>query len=384
MKIEKPFQPIRVESVEEHERILKDKLLDIELEYVDQIFLKKIPTLDKEVNVDDITKLIPEYTQILSDIREYVNWGKNKEKILKNISDFYHQDYEHWIEKTKELIKKEVEELKKDEKIEGDHEENKNIAGLIDFSMESNKGHLLPGSDITDNDPCLEVHFESFYKQKGDNKTNLLSVRDSFNKIALEIVDKHPETKAVVGVSWLMDALGENFGFKIYNRNFNKNLQGQFWPQFIDKDGQIKNEEVSKFLETGEPPYRVAAGAMMTEDFLKKYLPKERRGKIVLKELNLEISNEIKKESVLVKALFENWEKTTEEDIEKVIYGCRILNEFTKTELGKGFIQHLKDFKHNGESLDKLKTDTISKAYIEVLNKFIDNLRYLNKEVTIE
>ena len=64
--------------------------------------------------------------------------------------------------------------------------------------------------------------------------------------------------------------IAKRIGFTVIDRNSKMGLGGQFWGQFINSNGQIDNERVSKFLETGEPPYRVSTGIIMVEDFFEK------------------------------------------------------------------------------------------------------------------
>jgi len=49
--------------------------------------------------------------------------------------------------------------------------------------------------------------------------------------------------------------------------------------KFIDKDGQVNKKRFEKISgTTGEFPYKVSAGYMMTEDFLKKIFAGKREG----------------------------------------------------------------------------------------------------------
>ncbi|MEI8270218.1 MAG: hypothetical protein WCG45_02520, partial [bacterium] len=217
--------------------------------------------------------------------------------------------------------------------------------GLIDFGMDSNLGNILPGSGISDEDICMQIHFEDFFKQQNSDVKNLFS-SNSLEKLALEIVEKHPETKAVVGKSWLMDtAIAKRIGFKVYNRNFDiKENIGSFWGQFVDSNGQIKNNDVLKFLETGEPHYKIAAGAIMVEDFLGKYLPEERKGRISLKEQTEESREFIKDYNRITKAI-EKWDEISFDELFVVLNSSISFSNYFKTPNGIEYINFFRKAK---------------------------------------
>lgn len=397
MKLENILRPIKSDSIEGHEKELQNKMIEIELQYVDKLFLKKIPPLCEDLKVDNIHDLVSKYTEIPPKIMEYQQGKSNEEellvlveKILNNISDLYHKDHEHWIEKIEELVGKELEKYKNLEKKENqdiNYNNLENKAGLIGFGMETNLGHLLPNSGISDEDFCLQIHFEDFYKQqKGDIK-NLFS-SNSLEKLALKIVDEYPETKAIVAKSWLIDTpLAKRIGFTVYNRDFDiKGFSGTFWGQFINSNGQIKSDEVSKFLETGKPKYRTAAGAIMVENFLKKYLPEDRRGKIILKEVKPgleEFNEQLKKEGKIFESILANLDKISEEEIEKKIFECEIINGFLKTKHGEGFIELIKGLKRRGKSAEDIKNENLLIKYKKSINEYINKLKFTDKEVII-
>ena len=50
---------------------------------------------------------------------------------------------------------------------------------------------------------------------------------------------------------------------------------------------------------------------MKTEDFLRKYLPKERRGKVILKEQDPEITDKLDREQELIGQIEIDWDNMT-------------------------------------------------------------------------
>jgi hypothetical protein len=160
--------------------------------------------------------------------------------------------------------------------------------GLLQFNVYHHTEGLERYS-ILPEDELLEVHLEAAYTSGAPMSSLLTTMRDSFSKLAETIVDSHPRAKAVVGTSWLVShPMAKRFGFqKVEDREVSQNRPST-WFQMIDKDGQINASRLKEMLETGELPYKASFGLIPTEDFLRRYLPPERRGKIVLEELNPE------------------------------------------------------------------------------------------------
>lgn len=393
MKLESVLRPIKSNSIEGHEKELQDKMIEIQLEYVDKIFSKKISPLSKESKIGNIQDLVSEYTEIPdkimrnkpgSDGRELLAL---KEKILNKISDLHEKDHDHWIEKSEEFVNKELKEYKnKETKENRDNDYPEKRAGLISFNIGTNFGRVLPDSGISNEDICLNIHFEDFYKQqKGDIK-NLFS-QNSLEKLALKIVDEYPETKAVVGESWLMDTpIAKRIGFTIYNRDLEFS-NGPFWGQFIDSNGQIKNKEISKFLETGKSPYRIAAGAIKVEDFLRKYLPQEKRGKIKLRESTQESLDFIKDLNRIINELNDKWDSLSFDEIVALMNSNTIFANYFKTSDGKAYIDIFKKAKELNLKKNEIhfiqyeNKDEIKKKF----DKYIEANRnkYTEKEVVI-
>ncbi len=403
MKFEEFKKPIETQSIEEHEKILEEKMTKIQLQYVDRLSQGKILPINKtiegdNIDVKDLSVLFSRCTWIPEELKhQYDNriggeFDKNarnlfQRKIMDNISVFFKEDHKNWIEKTEEFIKNEIEKLGPiQKKEEQDNNQDTRKVGLIEFGIEDNLGELLSKLDMKD-DRYISIHFPEFYKQKKDGIKNLFSVNsiDSFKKLALKIINDYPEAKAVVGESWLMDTpIAKRIGFIVSDYSSRRKLGGQFWGQFINSDGQIDNERVSKFLETGIPPYKVSIGIIMVEDFLKKYLPEDRRGKIILKDLNQNFNNEeFEKEIEIANKVFENWDKSTEEDINMVFCENKILGDFLKRKKGEGFDLLLKNFKKDKKIKEEVKEDKKFIEYRKFFLQFINEKKFINKEVII-
>ncbi len=125
MSIEGITQPIRVDSVEEHMEILKDRFVDIQLEYADRVFSKKIPPTTEELDVSSLEKtivnLVPSILQELKksykarmgDKFNEESYKLFQQKTLDDIYLLYQTDKKNWINRTKQLMKEELEKIGK-------------------------------------------------------------------------------------------------------------------------------------------------------------------------------------------------------------------------------------------------------------------------------
>jgi hypothetical protein len=152
-------------------------------------------------------------------------------------------------------------------------EEKDEKFGLITYKIENGKDNkyesILKKLNFDEHDEAISIHIDEAYKNEGK-----LDFKEGFSKLALKIKNDFPYVKAVIGRSWLMSLpIADKLGFnKIDDVDIPEN-QFDTWLQFIDKDGQVSKKRFEKLLQTGEFPHKSAAGYMMTEDFLKKYLP---------------------------------------------------------------------------------------------------------------
>lgn len=133
----------------------------------------------------------------------------------------------------------------------------------------------------------MEIHLDSAY-EKPEANIGLAAIKKDLATLAEYIIDNVPETEAVVGTSWLIDAIGEKFGFTKIKGHQPKESDFSSWLQFISKDGEIDQKRAEKMLATGEMPFHSVSGYIKIEDFLNRYLPDNRRGKIKLRKINQE------------------------------------------------------------------------------------------------
>lgn len=421
MNLEKLNQPISSESIEQHEQMLTDKIEEIKLQYVDRVFSKEIPPLEDKIDkgteyeidlpIDNFDYLLERYTSVLSelarsDITQKRNINMNLEPLLydqllekyqNEITKFHHEDRSHWVERTMKLLsekRKEVENLKQTGAINNNEDESLDLderhgkAGLINYDVNDGYKYRFKDSeipvDIENKDTCIEIHFDPLFKKSlKDTNINIFS-SNSLGQLAIKIVDRFPETKAIIGESWLMDTpIAQRIGFKIYKREKYNKLPS-FWSQFINSNGQVDNARVKQFLETGEAPYSVALGAIDTVEFLKKYLPKEYRGKIILREINPNIKEEWFESKKAVKSIFRGWDESNEEEIKKLINDNPIIKKFDSTTFGEHFIDFILEQKKNGKLASEISIDPRLVKYKSSFDLFINDIEFIDKEVIIE
>ncbi len=160
-------------------------------------------------------------------------------------------------------------------------------------------------------DHFIEIHVTDFYKSEEKN-LGIELIKKELGIIAENIIDKNPETVAVIGKSWILDTpLADKLGFRRVKNKTNKQNDFSTWSQFINKDGQINQQRLDKFLKSGELPYKSVTAYIKTEEFLKRYLPNSRRGKIILKEIDKEQRDFFEKTGTIK----ENWTKALENNI---------------------------------------------------------------------
>jgi hypothetical protein len=411
MNPEKFTQPIVAESVGEHENVLQNRLAEIQLEYVDRLFQRKIPLPERfaeGVEPKDLYDLLSRYTSVLSKLMGYhVRREESQGVILlpdmydsvekefaDKITQFYQNDHGLWIEKTMHLLSEEH--LKAESKSVNTQEEvvqgeenrnNRGEAGLIHFVVHPVHDWFkdFKDVDIQKDDFCMSIHLESLFKKTLTGETNNIFSSQSLEKLALEIVDHFPETRAIVGRSWLMDTpIAKRIGFTVYKNEYDLYENNpSFWGQFLNSTGQVDAERLAQFLETGKPSYVVSTGVITVEDFLRKYLPKERKGEIILKEVDRQFAHKHKQDMKILKEVGDKWDSLSNDQIKSVFDRLPTIQEFMKEKHNDGFLVTLLKFKDDGLSKDQVdkKMDEI---FGRAFKDFIKKKSFEDKKVIID
>jgi hypothetical protein len=287
----------------ERKRILLERITQISLVYADKKFNETKENENSYKFSDAVKNFTPLENIILKPVfqLEEFDFKKYKEKVDIFLKDFYIEiDFIYNsagldLDQIQNLINLKINSIKK----------YLDVENLKEWESTTKEGDLnvLKFNDITNIqadaeenyqdleklgfskfDHFIEVHVEDFYNSKQSNLGPEL-IKSDLKLIAEYIIDKKPETAAIIGRSWLLNTpLASRLGFKPIEDNKTKQNDFSTWLQFIDKNGEINQKRFNQFLKTEELPYKSVKAYILTEDFLKRYLPESRKGRLILKK----------------------------------------------------------------------------------------------------
>lgn len=403
----------KVESQDKKERQEKlfKKIEEISFVYANEEYKK-----EKEKNSEyKFSKAVKNFTPIeniiiqLTNRLEGFNFSENKEKIdlffeklYQEIDNIYNPDIEN-IESILDLVDKKrgefikylnAESLKEIDFGKKDKETkifSFNKINNIEFDQEDRYKNLL-NKNFSAFGKLIEVHIDDFYSS-GNNALGFELIKSDLSKIAERIIDFTPEVSAVVGRSWLLDSpLSKKIGFQVLenDEDFPPN-DFSTWLQFIDKDGNISQKRLEDFIKNKKIPYKSIVAYIPVEDFLKRYLPEDRRGKIALKKINKErliLYEKIKTDSSKIKV---NWNELIEKEIDFGIFfeeatALKFLLDFLDGKDKKKYLDFLKNmFSHKieWENFNKYKDEEIEKIDKKI-EKLVSDYLFEDYEVLID
>ena len=393
MSFNETFKKIEANNIEEHERILNEKFLDFQLEFVKRIQNKKTP-FPEEINVDvnNIEDCFKKLTNIIGMIsnayhtRTHAPFDNNetdykfeeiKETIFKKIRSEYEKNNDISPKVIIDIIDSVVNELPVISEVKTD--ESKEVidkkphqAGLINYGerMIKESDYAVPKEvlekyNIDKKDSCIIIHLKALFKQKFDNKnSNNIFSSGSLKTLAQQIVSDYPDVRLILGKSWLMETpIAKKVGFNVYEKNSKLFGEG-FWGQFVDQNGQLNEERANYLLENGRPPFKVSEAYIPVEDFLKKYLPEEEKNSVVLKKYNKDFEIQQKKDDSKAGFIASAWKILSEQRVTEELNSTNRDKEYFSTEEGKKMFNLILDFKRNG------------KTYSDVREAFIEDGSY--------
>jgi hypothetical protein len=296
-------EEIAAENLEGHGEKLNDELLKIQLFYYDDLIVRgksesrSFSQLLKETGNAGITNM-----NTLLRFEDDVERGKVEEDFFRKLDVLYSpesgplDDKEKRAERLKAIFEM-FEQWQKEARTRhpeewAEHEagraawKEKNRLGIYKYNlMKKDEVHprileKMEEQGYPANEEYLEIHLPSSYEN--EEKVTPDNIKKYTAKLAELIVDEYPQARGVVGTSWLLDraALRRYFGFQIVSECKPN------WLQFVGEDGQVSAERVEELVKTGELPHKNIFAAVGTVDFLKKFLPAERRGEVWLKEVD--------------------------------------------------------------------------------------------------
>jgi hypothetical protein len=402
--------PIETENKSEKQEILFEKIEQISLVYADKNFQEI-----KKNNEDyKFSEAIKDFSPIENIILRPVfhldefNFKKYQEKIDLFLEDFYNEADTAYKERGFDLdnilnlVNLKKDSIKKYLEVEDFREFERNTkeadTKILNFNKITNieedaekKYKDLEKIGFSKSDHFIEVHMEDFYST-GEKNLGSELIKNDLGAVAEYIIDKEPEVVAILGKSWLLDTpVANRLGFKKIEDETSKQNDFSTWLQFIDKNGQIDQKRFGQFLKTGEIPYKSTKAYIPTEEFLKRYLPENRKGKIILKEIKPDKKDfwfKLQNESQSIKSEWDNLLKNGD-DFDNFVEKNESLNEvlnFVTPEDKEEYIRFLKTmynnditwaefYKHKGGNIEKID---------ENINKAMKNDLYKDKEVFIE
>ncbi len=406
MSLENISQPIRTQSLEEHQDLLQEKFAEFRLEYADRILKRQIPFPEETtISIEGETissKLDPKfiisrYADIAGWITAYERdqekgeWDSLYEQNLNKIIDFYNTDPATWKQKAMDWLLEEKKKAKEYKILHPENTSENNQELSFDSGTIGNIRFFV--DDVSEDSPAefqqygsvMQLHLDPLYETKYGNNESI-SFSESMSKIATSIVDRFPQVSVISGESWLLDTkLAKAIGFQnIKEESFASGPK--FWWQFLNKDGTLNKEKVEQLLKTGIPPHKVVKGIIPVMDFLKKYLPADRRGEILLKERNPSFNWELfEKERAALRKLYRNWDAINATDYEielnKNTYLASLLEEAGVKDL---FVKHIYKLKEEGKTLADLEKDPIWDGYMKTFFNYIKEKKFIDKKVSIE
>ncbi len=300
MSLEEFQKRIETPDIMEHQRALEKQMLKAQLIFIENILQKTDGEKPSYINlfkeyVDMINPLADRYTMSINQ-DGVINENKIDKlrdeflaRIFTSIEDIRldsNLTVQERIEKIFNYLNSEYDSLPDSQ----EEQDKKERLGLIYFNKTDGE-EFHPDAGFKEDDDLLEIHLDPAYKNEGE--IGIQDIRKSLSELAVLIVSKYPESKAVVGTSWLFDhPIMKRLGFTILEEQKHKRHN---WLQLIDKDGQIDTTRLEETMTTGELPFKNRSGYILIEDFLNKYLPEDQRGEVILRELSSEHSEKIGK-----------------------------------------------------------------------------------------
>lgn len=418
---------IEAENIEEHQEKLNDEMTSIQLLYADKIYKENYKNNEKRNYFEILESIGSRALRRLemcviaeSSSGLFTEEARKKvvEKYSKEINEMYNDAQESersendidflkrkekievlldYIKRTENQSKENFPEEWKKIKERAENNDKEKEAGVFKYAVSTvnnnrisdNFAEEIKKMGLSKYDDFLEIHLSPVFSQ-GKN-FNRATIKESFSRLAEIIIEKYPQTRALIAESWLLNHPAvEKFikfdGVREYPR-WN-------WDQLIDMNGQISKSRVMSLFENNKLPYKELLGYIDVEDFLRQYLPQEKRGKISLKTADNNVAGRI--EDMKNKIKNERKEFLSQWDSGKIKDEKSLLTVFDKLEILK---EYFKSIGHFEDAVSLLKNNIgkkiqdIEKENQSLMNIFekdsvafydkLDNKKYIEREIEI-
>ncbi|MCL4391946.1 hypothetical protein M1413_01275 [Patescibacteria group bacterium] len=410
MNPERITQPIETENREERERELAKRLTALEVHFANVRYQDQVTERERIYSdfSDSLNKNTPIIRRMLNRYSNTVHGDKEENQKLKSFATFFLHEVDRIYQETpnrerrEELITQYVFDayanLKKEEpsKIERMIEKDTTI-GVIKVEPGTHENRRMAEAGFGPEEEFLPIHFPAFY-ESGPEKSLLTEINASFTQLAEIVPQKYPEARGIIGESWLLSLpAAERLGFKKVMTLENRFDGDSLWSQFIDQNGNISKSRFDEFMRTGKPPYAVTLSYIPIEEFLSKYLPSEKKGEILLKEIDpewkKEDARELEKYTDEAHRLRSDWGNFVEDknlSVEEFMKTYpAIVSIMTKAGCYDDLLKVLseaKNRKHNLQEMVKImpaESERIERAYTEYV-KNLKSRKYRDRKVFIK
>lgn len=294
MNLDKIKDPVQADNVEGRDRELERKITLVKIKYVEEMYGKSAEYFDLFLKILNFPGQI---------VYRYLEQQK---KANPNLS-------ESELDQLEDKFRKEVADgfKKLSDRLEG--EERVNAAydylisveaqyppqdrceskrfGLLRFNetrvKEEIDENIREELELSSGDTLVEIHLDDFFKLPGET-VGVNKIKEWLSQLAEYIVEKSPESRGIIGNSWLFGhPVMKRLGFKII-KEFKDQISasGAYWSQLIDKDGEIDSGKLDFLIKNKRLPYDRAIGFIDVEDFLRKYLPGAKKGLVSLRRVD--------------------------------------------------------------------------------------------------
>lgn len=380
-------QSEQIDKAFEVERKIVMEVIDTQLEFAQMMSQKKGITLEESLETYTDLSILDMGLKLPPEVRE-----KNLVKSFLQADNLTGVDWLHWAKNVALKLRSELEGYA--ESTEGAAEQ---IGNLRLETGVANKDKSIR-YQINEFDNFAELHLPIMAVQKEHGQEQESWV-ENMQKIARKVVEEAPQTKWILGKSWLINHPNSSLiGFeKVHElkagevtkdtpRLENPFKGATYWLQMVDKHGEIKPKYVAEMMNNGKLPYEVGFGRIDVLDFLKRFLPQEMRGQLILKENTpqyLEIMTARKDNR---EAIVKSWPTFEGLPVKEflILRAPIFANTLEKIDKLDVIVQIMETYAKQNKLLQELDSSEEIKAIIKDFDQYVSSIQYKNRVVNID